>query len=121
MIAGQPHLIQDVDYVPATLKMLDYAISNWNTPKRDKALDILAQNEDAFNKHFGLEGIPENSDMEGIDNGWEELEGLSNADINDELNGKKKKKDKPAKKGFFTKVKDAVKKGGKDFIRYNPL
>jgi len=55
MIAGRPHLIQDVDYPPAFLKMLDYAITNFNTPNRDKALAILAQNEDALNKHFGMD------------------------------------------------------------------
>jgi len=135
MIAGRPHLIQDVDYPPAFLKMLDYAIANFNTPNRDKALAILAQNEDALNKHFGMDGIEENSDLEGLDNDWEELEGLTNAEIAEELGGKKrkekkekrkekkaeKKKDKPAKKGFFKKIGEAVKKGGKAFIRYNPV
>jgi hypothetical protein len=139
MIAGKPHLIQDVDYPPAFLKMLDYAIANWNTPNREKALAILEQNEDALNKHLGMDGIPENSDLEGLENDWEELEGLSNDEIAEELGGKKrkekkeqkkeKKKDKkdqkktskPAKKGFFKKVGAAVKTGGKAFIRYNPV
>jgi hypothetical protein len=139
MIAGKPHLIQEVDYPPAFLKMLDYAIANWNTSNRDKALTILEQNEDAFNKHFGVDGVAENSDLEGLEKDWEELEGLSNAEIAEELSGKKhkdkkekkkekkdhkkdqKKNDKPSKKGFFKKVGEAVKKGGKAFIRYNPL
>jgi hypothetical protein len=131
MIAGKPHLIQDVDYPPAFLKMLDYAIASWNTPDRDKALAILAQNEDALNKHYGMDGIPENSDQEGLDNDWTELEGMSGEEITQELSGKKRKEKKensgaeadasPKKKGFFKKVGEAVKKGGKGFIRYNPL
>lgn len=135
LVAGRPHLIQDVDYPPAFLKMLDYAIANWNTPNRDKALAILAQNEDAFNKHFSIDGIEENSDLEGLENDWNEFDGLSNAEIAEELGGKKrkekkqqkkekkeqKKKDKPSKKGFFNKIGQAVKKGGNAFIRYNPV
>ena len=135
MIAVKPHLIQNVDYPPAFLKMLDYAIANWNTPNRDKALAILAQNEDALNKHFDLDGVEDNSDLEGLDDDWKELEGLSNEAISDELNGKKqkekrkiakqekkeKKAEKPTKKGFFKKVGETLKKGGKAFIRYNPV
>jgi hypothetical protein len=138
MIAGKPHLIQDVDYPPAFLKMLDYAIDNWNTPNRDKALTILSQNEDALNKHFQMEGIPENSDLEGLDNDWDDLDGMSNDEIMGYLGGKKRKEKKqekkekkkekkeqkksnPKKKGFFKKVGEAAKKGGKAFIRYNPI
>lgn len=157
LVAGKPHLVQDVDYPPAFLKMLDYAIASWNTPNRDKSLAILAQNEDAFNRHFGVDGIEENSDLEGLENDWDEFDGLSDDEIDEELNGKKrkekkqqkkankqekksqkkesniqkheqkkekkaaKKNSKPAKKGFFKKIGEAVKKGGKAFIRYNPV
>ncbi|MFH0895397.1 MAG: hypothetical protein V2A54_13255 [Bacteroidota bacterium] len=139
MVAQKPGLIRDVDYPPAFLKMLDYAIVNWNTNNRDKALAILAKNEDAFNEHFGLEDIPENSDLEGLENDWEELDGMNDEEIYQELNGKKrkekkqekkqkkeekkqtKKEKKPGKKGFFKKIGTAVKKGGKAFIRYNPV
>lgn len=139
MIAGKPHLIQEVDYPPAFLKMLDYAIANWNTPSRDKALAILSQNEDALNKHFQMEGIPENSDLEGLDNDWDELDDMTNDEIMGYLGKSKKRQEKkekrkekkaekkaerkanPKKKGFFKKVGEAVKKGGKAFIRYNPV
>ncbi|MBI4946685.1 MAG: hypothetical protein HY840_09820 [Bacteroidetes bacterium] len=138
MIAGRPHLIQEVDYPPAFLKMLDYAISSWNTPNRDRALAILAQNEDALNKHFNMDGIPENSEMEGIDNDWDILDNMTTDEIMGMLGGKKgkakrqerkeKRKEKkaerkanPKKKGFFKKIGEAVKKGGKAFIRLNPL
>ncbi|HCY42297.1 MAG TPA: hypothetical protein DHV48_13230 [Prolixibacteraceae bacterium] len=131
IIAGKPQLVQNVDYPPAFLKMLDYAIENWNTPNRDKALTILAQNEDALNKHYQLDIIPENSDLEGLDNDWSELDNLSDEELLGELSGKKSKAKKqakkeqkkadPTKKGFFKKVGEAVKKGGKAFIRYNPV
>jgi hypothetical protein len=135
LVAGRPHLVQDVDYPPAFLKMLDYAIANWNTPNREKALAILEQNEDAFNKQFQIDGISENSDLDGLEKDWNEFDGMSNAEIAEELNGKKRKEKKqqkkdaksqtnagkPAKKGFFKKVGEAVKKGGKAFVRYNPV
>jgi len=131
IIAANPQLIQNVDYPPAFLKMLDYAIDNWNTPKRDKALSILAQNEDALNKHYLLENAEENSDMEGLDNDWSELDNLTDEELLGELGGKKKKdkknsiskekKAEPTKKGFFKKIGEAAKKGGKAFIRYNPV
>jgi hypothetical protein len=135
MIAGKPHLIQEVDYPPAFLKMLDYAIASWNTPNRDKALAILAQNEDALNKHFKMDGIPENSDLEGLDNDWDQLDNMSTEEIMGMLGKTKKKaarqakraekkaerKANPKKKGFFKKIGEAVKKGGKAFVRFNPL
>ncbi|HBG70504.1 MAG: hypothetical protein A2W93_03555 [Bacteroidetes bacterium GWF2_43_63] len=134
IIAGKPQLIQNVDYPPAFLKMLDYAIENWNTPSRDKALAILAQNEDALNKHYQLDLVPENSDLEGLDNDWSEMDDMSDEELLGMLGGKKRKEKKqakaekkaakkadPTKKGFFKKVGEAVKKGGKAFIRYNPV
>lgn len=138
IVAGKPHLVQNVDYPPAFLKMLDYAIENWNTPNRDKALTILAQNEDALNKHYQLDTVPENSDLEGLDNDWSELDNLTEEELLGMLGGKKNKEKKkakaekkaakkeekkadPTKKGFFKKVGEAVKKGGKAFIRYNPV
>ena len=43
------------EYPPAFIKKIDYALQHWdNAVMRDKALDVLAQNEDAFNKQFGL-------------------------------------------------------------------
>jgi len=125
MIAAKPELISNVDYPPAFLKMLDYAIANWHTPNRDQALENLARNEDEINQMNGFDGS-EDPEMDGLDDleGLDELEG----DF-DELNGKKAKKPKkqknPAKKGFFKKVGQAVKKGAqktlKAVVRYNPV
>ncbi len=105
LVAEKPHLIDHVEYSPAFLKMLDYAIENWNTPNRDKALEILAKNEDNLNNLNGTDSLyPDDQD---------EL----NADLGKLFNKKKT----TAKKGFFKKVGEAVKKGGKAFIKYNPV
>lgn len=128
MVAQNPNLVSSVDYPPAFLKMLDYAIDNWNTPNREKALDILAKNEDALNRLNGFDGDDDN-ELDGLDDAFDDLDGLSGAEIERELNGKKR----PAKKkGFFKKIGQAVKKAGKaagqvakkvgkTFIRFNPL
>jgi len=114
MIAAKPELISNVDYPPAFLKMLDYAIANWHTPNRDQALENLARNEDEINQMNGFDGS-EDAEMDGLD----ELYGDY-----DELSGKKAPK-KAGKKGFFKKVGTAVKKVGKTAIkaavRFNPL
>lgn len=101
MIAQNPNSISTVEYSPAFLKMLDYAIENWNTPNRAAALEVLAKNEDALNRLNGID----DDDLDGFDD--------------DEQFGAAKKT--APKKGFFKKVGEAVKKGGKAFIRYNPL
>jgi hypothetical protein len=128
MIAQKPNLIQNSDYPPAFLKMLDYAIDNWNTPNREKALEILAKNEDALNRLNGFDGL-EDDEIDGLDDEFGDLDGLSGAEIEQELNGKKR----PAKKkGFFKKVGQAVKKAGKvagqaakkvgkAIVRFNPV
>jgi hypothetical protein len=128
MIAQNPNLIRNSDYPPAFLKMLDYAIDNWNTPNREKALEILAKNEDAMNRLNGFDGA-DDTEMDGLDDEFGDLDGLSGAEIEQELNGKKR----PAKKkGFFKKIGQAVKKVGKAagqvakkvgkaVIRFNPL
>jgi hypothetical protein len=114
MIAAKPELISNVDYPPAFLKMLDYAIANWHTPNRDQALENLARNEDEINQMNGFDGS-EDAEMDGLD----ELYGDY-----DELSGKKAPK-KAGKKGFFKKVGAAVKKVGttaiKAAVRFNPL
>lgn len=128
MIAQKPNLIRNSDYPPAFLKMLDYAIDNWNTPNREKALEILAKNEDALNRLNGFDGA-DDTEMDGLDDEFGDLDGLSGAEIEQELNGKKR----PAKKKrFFKKIGQAVKKVGKAagqvakkvgkaVIRFNPL
>ncbi len=110
IIAANPALISSVDYPPAFLDMLDYAIKHWNTPMRDAALKNLARNEDELNRMNGYSGN-DDYEMDGLD----DLFGFD-----DELNGKKS-----GKKGFFKKVGQAVKKGAKTVtkavVRYNPV
>ena len=92
-------------------EMLDYAIKYWHTPNRDKALAILAQNEDEFNLMHGLDGYEDDLD--------EELLGR--------IIRKKARKKAPPKK-FFKNLKSSsgnIKKGFKKVvkgvIRFNPV
>ncbi|NVO09064.1 MAG: hypothetical protein HXX16_03790 [Bacteroidales bacterium] len=110
LIASKPELISSVDYPPAFLKMLDYAIENWNTPNRDKALEILSRNEDAMNRLNGFTGIPNDPEMDGLDDRFMDLEGDENY-----VEGL------GSFKSFFKKVGEAAKKGGKFFLRFNPI
>ncbi len=132
LIAQKPYLIAQVDYPPAFLQMLDYAIANWNSPNRTAALENLARNEDVLNRLNGMEGMPDETEFDGTDDLWGYLDGLSLGEIEEEL-GKTSKKARKAKrkakradrkknkKGFFRKVGQAVKKGVKAVIRFNPL
>jgi hypothetical protein len=110
MIAEKPSLIQDVDYPPAFLKMLDYAIENWNTPNREKALENLAKNEDALNRLNGFDGDNDN-----------EHDGLDDYLFGDDFDPENLGKAAAKKKGFFKKVGEAIKKGAKAIVRFNPV
>ncbi len=110
MIAEKPSLISNVDYPPAFLKMLDYAIKNWNTPNRNKALEILAKNEDVLNRLNGFDGNDDNK-LDGLDDYY------MGEDFDQDNLGKAAAK----KKGFFKKVGEAIKKGGKLLVRFNPI
>lgn len=114
----------------AFIKMLDYAIKYWHTSKREEALSILVKNEENFNLQNGLSGLEEDEDL---DESWNELDGLSNAEIvqylrdyeNPQINGlglfkKWRKKFKKKAKNFWGKVKKGIKKVGKAIVRYNP-
>jgi hypothetical protein len=95
------HLVSTRDYIQknpqsvittggagAHLQMLNYAISKWNTPDREQALDMLEQEEERWNEHNGVSG-------------------LGHADDEDEFNGLGASK---SKKKFWSKVKETVKK-----------
>lgn len=108
-VAQNPGLVSTVDDPQALLKMLDYAIQYWHTDKRDQALEILAQNESQLNLRNGV------STVNGMDFDPDEL-ALSGINV----------------KGFFTGVKNTVKKVGqkvgeaakvavKAVVKYNPL
>jgi hypothetical protein len=108
-VSQNPGLVSTVDDPQALLKMLDYAIQYWHTDKRDQALEILAQNESQLNLRNGV------STINGLDFDPDEL-ALSGINV----------------KGFFTGVKNTVKKVGqkvgeaakvavKAVVKYNPL
>ena len=85
------------------IKLLNYAISNWHTANRDNALDVL----------------------EGAEEQWNELNGLSGHDDDDELDGLGRAK---GKKKFWSKVKETTKKIGKGIknaakkiVQHSPL
>jgi hypothetical protein len=91
----------------AHLQMLNDAIDNWNTANRDKALEILEQEEERWNNHNGVSGLSDEEEISGL--------------------GAVK-----TKKKFFGKVKEAVhnigKKAGEELkkitkaiVKYNPL
>jgi len=116
MIQQNPELISTVEYTPGFLEMLNYAIDNWNSPNRQIALDYLEKNEQEINR---LHGFEDSEDLDGFED-----------DIDDQFgkiitkkskSGKTKKVRKPQKKQFFKKVGEAVKKGGKAFVRFNPV
>ena len=64
-----PGLFADQARLAQNLQMLGYAISNWYTPNRNNALDILEQEEERWNEHSGVSGL--DSDEDEI-NGQEE-------------------------------------------------
>jgi hypothetical protein len=78
----------------AHLQMFDYAIANWNTPNREKALDILAQEESKWQ----AAGMPQ--ELKG-------LEGILLGD--DELENEYTLLGKVSIKKFWGKVKDSAK------------
>jgi hypothetical protein len=64
-IMHNPNSVLTSGGVHANLKMLNYAIDNWNTPNRDAALSILEKEESKWNKLSGaVEGGDE--DISGI-------------------------------------------------------
>ena len=111
-ITQNPDSISFVDDPQAFLKMVDYAIAHWNTPNRDKALEILAENENKLNLQNGISGIEDELD-----------------DDDDDLLGRLfKRRKKRRRRGFFSGIKKAVKgigkglkKIGKAIIRFNPV
>jgi hypothetical protein len=107
-VASNPVSISMIDDPQSFIKMLDYAIKYWDTPKRQEALEILAQNEERLNYTFNLDGFEEED---------EELLGR--------LFKRRKQRNK---KGFFKNVKNAagnLKKGAKKVlkkvVKYSPV
>lgn len=103
-ISKNPQSVVTSGGARAHIEMLNYAISNWNTPNRDRALELLEKEEERWNEHNGISGFDSDDD---------------------EINGLGKSK---GKKKFWTKVKETTKKVGqgvtkvgKTLVRYNPL
>ena len=115
-IAQNPQLISLSEDPNAFIKMLDYAIKHWHTPNREKALEILAENEKRINAKNGISGIDDNYD--GDD--WE---------MEEELLGSFFSKRRKKRIGqFFSKIKKSFRNTGKKLkqltkvvVRYNPL
>lgn len=131
-IQNNPGIIDSVDYAPGFLKMLDYAIENFNKgPKaRAKAFEILAWNEAQLNKKMGVS----QDDLDGINSDDDYIESETDVDnvelIDDDevyhfdgvgnvagLAGKKerrerkrKRQERRAKKRAEKKAKKAAKK-----------
>lgn len=62
------------------ITMLDYAIENWNTPNRQKALDILAEQEAIWGLDYTQFGLSK-KDEQGV----VELKGMGNVVVNNVL------------------------------------
>jgi len=83
-VIDNPGNISVVEDPQGFLKMLDYAIKYWHTPKRDEALKILIQNEQLLNQKNGFSQLSGDEDIyenQVVDIDWDELDGLSNEEI----------------------------------------
>lgn len=138
-IAKNPDGLTVVGGAKTNLEMIDYAIDNWDTPKRDEALEILANEEDRWND--------ETAPINGVDDTTSEDEDILYIDGLGEIGRFKIKR--PGKKLFAaikqgvksvktvakkvaevaktnikkaaSFVKEAAKKVGKFLVKYNPL
>jgi len=124
------HLVSTRDYITknpqsvittggaaAHLQMLNYAIDNWNTPNREKALDDLEAEEERWNEHNGVSGLGNTDDDDEV-NGLGAPKGLKKfwSKVKDTV-----KKVKDTAKNAGKNIEDDLKKIGKVLIRFNPL
>ncbi|MGQ0829406.1 MAG: transglutaminase-like domain-containing protein [Bacteroidota bacterium] len=112
IIATRNYILKNPDSVTIIggaknhLKMLDYAIASWNTPDRDAALEILAKEEERWNKESPSMNGVEDAEDEFLGNLESLLEG--NIEIEEYLEGLGKLKLGGAGKKFFSNVKKSV-------------
>ncbi|MFA6066903.1 MAG: hypothetical protein WC707_07005 [Candidatus Babeliaceae bacterium] len=133
LMETNPETISTVDSPREFTRMLDYALKYWDTD-RDRALKVLELNEAKLNQINGFSNSVGFIDEDIFDTGLDDdipyekafISGLGS--IFGSAAGKAKraakkaeKKAKPKKKGFFTKIGEAIKKGGKAFVRFNPV
>ena len=102
----------------AHLQMLNYAIDNWNTPNRDKALEILEQEEERWNQHNGVSGLEGDDDDDGEINGLGAIKARKKFFKNIKVAVKKVGQ---GVKKVGKKVGEVAKKAVKAIVRYNPL
>lgn len=112
-IRQNPSLIASSDNPESFLQMVDYAIQYFYTPNREKALEILAQNENELNKRLGLmqfQGFSED-ELEGLDD-----EFLGAVKVKNFFNSIKKGVQNAGKK-----VGNVAKKAVKAVVKFNPV
>lgn len=125
------HLVRTRDYImlnpksvltsggaAAHLQMLNYAIDNWHTPNRDKALEILEQEEERWNQHNGVSGLDGEDDDDGEINGLGAIKAPKKFFKNIKVAVKKVAQ---GVKKVGQKVGEVAKKAVKAIVRYNPL
>ncbi|MDP2385691.1 MAG: transglutaminase-like domain-containing protein [Bacteroidota bacterium] len=100
LIRNNPDTIKQVEHPETFLQMIDYAITYWNTDKRDEALRILAEKEQELNELQGLGNMEEGYEEAQLFYGVEGLNGIIGL-------GKTQ-----AKRGFFSAVKNVVQQAG---------
>jgi hypothetical protein len=131
LVKKNPELINSVEYPKAFIEMIEYLLENWDNPtSRAIALENLKRNEEEMNKLSGV--FEDNTDDTETIITDEDLGALFKKKTPAEKAAKKqakaaKKQAKAEKKAtnknknFFTKVGDALKNGGKAFIKFNPI
>lgn len=124
VVKQNPSLISSVEYPKAFIEMIDYLLENWDNPtSRAIALENLKRNEEEMNKLSGV--FDDNTDDTETIITDEDLGALFKKKTAAEKTAKKQakaeKKAANKNKNFFTKVGDALKSGGKAFIKYNPV
>lgn len=136
IIRKDPGSVDIAGGATAHLKMLDHAISKWNTPEREAALDLLEQEEDRWNQLtekngavngmdgseeietgyaseddklvYGLEELGDLGELEELAGDFDDLHGEYNKFI-EELQGLGNATSKKSGKTFFSNIKKAVK------------
>lgn len=124
VVKQNPSLISSVEYPKAFIEMIDYLLENWDNPtSRAIALENLKRNEEEMNKLSGV--FEDNTDDTETIITDEDLGALFKKKTAAEKTAKKQakaeKKAANKNKNFFTKVGDALKSGGKAFIKFNPV
>ena len=122
IIKSNPGIISKVDYEPAFLEMLDYAIKHYWTPQRDEAFKNLAWNEAAHNSQSGIgeEELLGTDDENDTLQGFDELDGVVDGDDLYEFDGLGRTKTPKKQRKAQRKQQKAEKKVRKAANKKNP-